>query len=296
MTEGATSSLIPQPSSLPQPAAYADQYVEVGGLRLHYQDFGTGKETEGKPVMVCLHGGAAHGHWFDFVAAGFAPDWHVIAPDQRGHGDSDWVDPPAYSYHDYAADLDRLAAKLDLRDFVLVGHSMGGMVAVVYAATYPGRMKKLVVVDTSLNLSQERIAAMRDVGNRGGSSYATREELVARYKLRPGNSLARPEVVRHIAGYSARQFPDGGWRHKFDRSVYALREQMDGMPCWDRIKVPALLVRGEQSQRITPEIVAAVKARAPQVELAEVAASDHHVTLDNPAGFIAAVKPFLARP
>ncbi len=276
---------------VPQPASYADHFVEAGGVKLHYQDFG----TAGKPVMVCLHGGAAHGHWFDFVAAGFTPGHHVLAFDQRGHGDSAWVDPPAYSYQDYAADLDKVAAKLDLRDFVLVGHSMGGMVAMVYASTYPGRMKKLVIVDSSINLSEERLSAMRDVGQRGGSSYATREELVARYKLRPGNSLARPEVVRHIAGYSARQFSDGGWRYKFDRGVYALRERMDGMPCWDGIKVPALLVRGDRSQRITPEVYAAVKARAPQVELATVADSDHHVTLDNPAGFVAAVKPFLAK-
>ncbi len=279
-------------SAIPQAAPYADRFVEIGGRKLHYQDYG----TPGKPVMLCLHGGAAHGHWFDFVAAGFTPDFHVLALDQRGHGDSDWVDPPAYSYLDYAADLDQVAAKLDLRDFVLVGHSMGGMVAVVYAAAHPGRMKKLVVVDTSLNLSEERIAAMRDVGQRGGSSYATHEDLIARYKLRPGNSLARPEVVRHIAGYSARQFPDGGWRHKFDRGVYALREKMDGMPCWDRIKIPALLVKGGRSPRITPEILAEVKKRAPQVEMAEVAEADHHVTLDNPEGFVRAVKPFLTKP
>lgn len=275
----------------PQPAPYTSKFIEVAGLRLHYQDFG----TAGRPAMVCLHGGAAHGHWFDFIAAGFTADYHVIAPDQRGHGDSDWVDPPAYSYHDYAADLDRLAAKLDLRDFVLVGHSMGGMVAMVYAATYPGRLGRLAVVDTSINLSEERISAMREVGNRGGSSHATREELIGRYRLRPGNSLATPEVVRHIAEHSVRQFPDGGWRYKFDRSVYALRDGMDGLPCWDRIKAPALLVRAAQSQRITPEIFAAVKARAPQAELAEVPACDHHVTLDNPAGFTRVLKAFLAR-
>jgi pimeloyl-ACP methyl ester carboxylesterase len=274
------------------PAPYASRFVDIGGLKLHYQDFG----TAGKPVVVCLHGGAAHGHWFDYVAGPLRADFHVLALDQRGHGDSGWVSPPAYSYHDYAADLDQVAVKLDLRDFTLIGHSMGGMVAIVYAATWPGRMKKLVVVDTSINLSEERIAAMRDVGSRGGSSYATREELVARYKLRPGNSLAPAQVVRHIAAHSAKQFPDGGWRHKFDRSVYALRERMDGLPLWDRIKVPALLVRAERSQRITPEVVAAVKARAPQVELATVADADHHVTLDNPAGFVSAVRPFLAKP
>jgi pimeloyl-ACP methyl ester carboxylesterase len=276
----------------PKPAHYEDRFVEIGGLRLHYQDFG----TAGKPVMVCVHGGAANGHWFDFVAAGFTPDHHVLALDQRGHGDSAWAEPPAYSYHDYAADLDQVAAKLDLRDFTLVGHSMGGMVAMVYASTYPGRMARLVIVDTSINLSEERLSAMRGVGSREGSSYASREDLVARYKLRPGNSLAPLDVQRRIAGHSARQFPDGGWRHKFDRRVYALREQMDGMPCWDRIRVPALLVRGDRSPRITPEILAAVQARAPQVELATVADADHHVTLDNPTGFVEAVRPFLAKP
>lgn len=275
----------------PQPASYADRYIEVGGLRLHYQDFG----TAGKPVLLCLHGGAAHGHWFDFVAPGLTPDHHVLALDQRGHGDSSWAEPPAYSYRDYAADLDKMAAKLDLRDFTLIGHSMGGMVALVYAATYPGRMKKLVIVDTSINLPEERLSAMRDVGSRGGSSYPTKEALVGRYKLRPGNSLAPLEIQQYIGGHSARQFPDGSWRHKFDRNVYALREKMDGMPCWDNIKVPSLLVRGDRSPRITPEIHAAVKARAPQVELATVAESDHHVTLDNPTGFVGAVKPFLAK-
>jgi pimeloyl-ACP methyl ester carboxylesterase len=254
-------------------------YAQVGGMRLHYLDWG----NEHLPPMVFLHGGALTAHTWDLVCLALRGEYHCIALDQRGHGDSAWAEEPAYSYQDYASDIAKAVTKLDLRDFVLVGHSMGGMVSLVYAATYPGRLKKLVIVDTSVNLSEERLAAMRDVGNRGGSSYATREDLVARYKLRPGNSLAPAEVVRHIAGFSARQFPDGSWRHKFDRRVYATREGMDGMPLWDRVKVPALLVKGGRSARITPE-------------LAEVADSDHHVTLDNPAGFIAAVRPFLAKP
>lgn len=279
------------PTGVGQAARFTDHYVEAGKLRLHYIDYG----TAGRPAMLCIHGGAAHGHWFDYVAAGFTPDYHVLAMDQRGHGDSEWVENPDYSYYDYASDIDKVAAKLDLRDFVLVGHSMGGMVSLIYAATFPGRMKKLVIIDTSVKLSEERLTAMRDVGNRGGSSYATREDLIARYKLRPGNSLAPQEVVRYIAGFSARQFPDGSWRHKFDRRVYATRESLDGMPFWDRVKVPALLVKGGNSARITPEIFAQVKARAPQVELVEIPNSDHHVTLDNPSDFVKAVKPFLAR-
>lgn len=282
-------------ANAPVPAPYADRFVDLDGLRLHYQDFNGDQESKGKPVMVCVHGGAAHAHWFDFIAAAFTADYHVIAPDLRGHGDSGWVTPPAYSYDDHAADLDRFAAKLDLRDFVLVGHSMGGMVSMVYAATYPGRLGRLVIVDTSVHLSAERIAAMREVGNRGGSSHATREELIGRYRLRPGNSLAPASTVRHIAEHSVRQFPDGGWRYKFDRSVYAVRERVDGLPYWNRIKVPSLLVKGGLSERITPEILAAVRARAPQVDFVEVPGCDHHVTLDNPDGFAQAIKPFLAK-
>jgi len=77
--------------------------------------------------------------------------------------------------------------------------------------------------------------------------------------------------------------------------VYAVRESVDGLPHWKHIKVPALLVKGGRSQRITPEIVAEVQKRAPQVEFAEVEGADHHVTLDNPAGFTRVVNAFLAR-
>ena len=272
------------------PTPFEDRYAEVGGVRLHYLDYG----TEGRAPMLCVHGGAASAHWFDYVAGAFNTNYHVRALDQRGHGDSAWVDPPAYAYADYAADINRFVQKLDLRDFVLIGHSMGGMVSLFYTSRYPGRVKKLVVVDTSIKLSEERLNSMRDRGSRAGTEYKSREELISRFKLRPG-TLAPKDIVDSIAGHSARQFPDGVWRHKFDRSVYAIREAIDGLPFWKEVKIPVLLIKGDRSERITPEIYAAVKERCPQVELAEVANSDHHITLDNPTGFVAAVKPFLAR-
>jgi pimeloyl-ACP methyl ester carboxylesterase len=284
-----------------EPAASTSRFVDAGGLRLHYLDYGTGHEThhetqhetESRPAILCVHGGAAHAHWFDYVAPFLSPRYHVRALDQRGHGNSDWVDPPAYSYQDYASDLAQVAEKLDLRDFVLIGHSMGGMVSLVYAATYPGRVGKLVIVDTSMKLSEDRIAAMRDRGSRPGSSYATREELITRYRMLPAGTLARPDVIRHMGARSARQFPDGTWRHRFDRNVYAIRESVDGMQYWEQIKIPALVIKGDRSPRITPEIYAGVKARCPQAELAEVPMSDHHVTLDNPSGFAQALQAFL---
>ena len=274
------------------PAAAVSRHVEANGLRLHYLDYGGPAD---RPVMLCVHGGAANGHWYDYVAPSFVADYRVLAIDLRGHGDSQWTDPPAYAYEDYASDLSQVVERLDLRDFVLVGHSMGGAVSLTYAANYPGRVSKLVIVDTSIRLAAERIAKLRDVGSRPGTRYATREDLVSKYRLRPGNALAPLEVQRHIAAHSARRTDDGAWIYKFDRNVYAIREIMDGLPLWGRIRIPALLVKGDRSERISPEIYADVKARCPQAERVEVAESDHHVTLDNPAGFVQAVKPFLAR-
>ena len=272
------------------PAPYTSGFVEANGLKLHYLDYG----TAGRPPMLCVHGGAAHAHWFDFIAPGFNAAYHVRSLDLRGHGDSEWADPPAYFYKDYASDLNEVVEKLDLRDFVLVGHSMGGAVALLYAATYPARVKTLVVVDSTVNLSPERIAKLRDVGSKPGSSYATKEDLVARYRLRPGDSQAAPETVRHVASHSGRQVADGTWKYKFDRNVYATREIFDGMPCWNQIRIPVLLVKGDRSQRLSPEVYTDVKKRCAQAELAEVTNSDHHVTLDNPSGFVQALRPFLA--
>ena len=274
------------------PAPAESRYVEVNGLQLHYLDYG----TEGARPMLCVHGGAAHGHWFDFVAAGFTSDHHVLALDLRGHGESEWADPPMYTFRTYADDIEAFAEKLGLRDFVLVGHSMGGMVALTYAATHPGRAARLVVVDTRTMMSAERIAKMREFGSRPASSYATRDELVARYRLEPaGTQKAAPEVIHYMAIKSGRQEADGRWRHKFDRSVYAMFERVDGLPLWARVKIPALLVKGALSRRIDAKMVEEVRACAPQVELAEVADADHHVTLDNPQGFVEAVRRFLAK-
>ena len=276
-----------------KPAPYTDRYVSVGGLKLHVQDYG----TAGKPQMLCVHGSAAHAHWFDFVASGLNDEYHVLALDQRGHGDSEWdsAADPRYNYDRYAADLDELTEKLDLRDFILIGHSMGGLVSTVYAATYPGRARAFIMVDSSLDLPQERVASMNAVGSREGSSYENSNEFLASYKIRPSGCRATPDMVRHLGMHSARQFEDGRWRNKVDRNVYARRVGGNLIPYWAHIKIPALLMKGDRSNRVSPQIVTQVRALAPQVQVVEVAGCDHHITLDNPRGFVEACKQWIAR-
>ncbi len=285
------NSAQPRVHCAPEPAPYTERFVEIDGLRLRLQDYG----TAGKPPMLCVHGGAANAHWYDFVAAGFTADYHVRAIDLRGHGDSDWdqSESPNYDYTRHAADIHELTEKLDLRDFVLVGHSMGGMISILYTATYPGRAKTLIVVDSNLVMTPERIAGFNAVGNRQGREYATQEEFVATYRVRPGGSTAPAAALKYIAHHSGRRFEDGLWRHKVDRRVYQNRQLIDSLALWNDIKIPALLMKGGRSQRMAPEAIADVKSRAPQVRVTIVPDADHHITLDNPAGFISAARAYL---
>jgi pimeloyl-ACP methyl ester carboxylesterase len=281
----------PSPQHPPSPATYTESFVEIAGLRLRIQDYGTAD----KPPMLCLHGGAANAHWYDFVAHGFTADYHMRAVDLRGHGDSDWdrSASPDYTYRRQAADVHELTEKLDLRDFILIGHSMGGMISSVYASTYPGRAKALIVVDSNLVFTPERIANYNILGNREGREYATQEEFIANYRVRPRGSTAPPQILRHIARHGGRRFEDGLWRHKADRNVYVNRELVDSFGLWNRIRIPALYMKAEHG-RATPEMIAELTSRAPQLKVATVADSDHHITLDNPGGFIRAVREFLA--
>jgi len=275
-----------------EPAAYVESFVEIDGLRLRVQDYG----ASGKPPMLWVHGGGANAHWYDFVAQGFNADYHVRAVDLRGHGDSEWdnSDPPNYAYTRHAADIHALTQALDLHDFVLVGHSMGGMVSIVYAAIYPGRAKALIVVDSNLVMTPERVAGFQAVADRPGREYTTQEQFIATYRVRPGGSTAPPEALRHIAQHSGRRFDDGRWRHKVDRRTYANRELFDSLALWNRIRIPSLLMKGGRSTRMALEAIADIKSRAPQVAMTVVPDADHHITLDNPSGFIRAARDFLA--
>ena len=276
--------------SQPEAAAATSHYLEANGIRLHYLDYG----IAGRRPMLCVHGAAAHAHWFDFVAPGLRADHHVRSLDLRGHGDSAWAEQNTYAFRTFAEDIEALAAKLDLRDFVLVGHSMGGMASLLYAATYPGRAGALVIVDSIMLMPMERIRAMRAFGETTPSTYATQEELVARYRLSPPEThIAAPEIIRHMALHSGKQGADGRWQHKADRRVYANSQQLAGIPLWEKIRIPALVIKGSRSTRFSPEQMAEIRSRAPQVQFAEVAESNHHITLDNPRGFVEPVQRFL---
>src|SRR5262245_48998164 len=112
-------------------------------LRLHYLDWG----NVGAPPLLMVHGNRDHAHNWDWVADRLRDEYHVVAVDLRGHGDSQWAPGSCYPVHDYVYDLAQLIHQQQLAPVRIVAHSLGGNVSLRYAAVFPKQVHRLVVVE-----------------------------------------------------------------------------------------------------------------------------------------------------
>ena len=148
------TSIAPSTAGAPGTAGIASHRVRLGELDLFYLD-----APGGAPPLLCLHGLSANAHSFGgLIAAGLAPRFRVIAPDQRGRARSGKPET-GYSIPEHAADVMALLDHLALRETVVVGHSFGGYLAIYLAATHPERFSKLVVIDAAIN-THPRVGVM----------------------------------------------------------------------------------------------------------------------------------------
>jgi pimeloyl-ACP methyl ester carboxylesterase len=234
--------------------------IELGtGLGYHLLEWG-GDDPALEHTVVLVHGflDLAWG-WAPTVRAALAGRFHVVAPDMRGHGDSDRVGPGGY-YHftDYLADLHELIAAVGRDRVSLVGHSMGGTICSYYAGAFPDRVHRLALLEgtgppESTQSMPERVVAWIDgwrrVRQREHRGYDSAAEAAAR--LRKHDPLLAEALALELAERGTRRDPDGRLRFKHDplhatRSPYpfqlALAEQF-----WRRVTAPVLLVEAEQS-------------------------------------------------
>jgi pimeloyl-ACP methyl ester carboxylesterase len=267
------------------------KHVQCDDVNLHYLDYG----GSGRRGMIMLHGGGANAHWFDFVGPTLARHCRALALDLRGHGDSSQAIPPVYTYDAYMQDIHALIAAEQLNAPILMGHSMGGMLLVKFAGTWPQAVGALIVCDARPVYGPEDRDRLQHMGQRPGREYATREEYVAHFRIRPDGLRAPSEVHQYIAQLAGKQLPHGTWVHKIDRRVYAQREMIDTLPLWQRITCPTLFLRAGRSSRLTPAMLQQIKDACPQVEITEVADAAHHLVLDQPESTVALVHDFLQR-
>ncbi|TAL04064.1 MAG: alpha/beta hydrolase, partial [Rhodospirillaceae bacterium] len=143
---------MPTSSSGPTSHVYFSQR-----LRLHYVDWG----NHDAPPLLLIHGGRDHCRNWDWVAQALRDDFHIIAPDLRGHGDSSWAIGGNYALIDYVYDIAQLVRQRTMAPLSIMGHSLGGYISLLYSGLYPETVSKLVNVD-GVVASPDQIKAVTD--------------------------------------------------------------------------------------------------------------------------------------
>jgi esterase len=264
------------------------QRADIRGVQLHSLQWGAPAASG----VLLLHGGAAHAHWFDAVATRLGHGRHIVALDQRGHGESAWARPPAYATEDFARDIVDVLDHLEWRSAVLVGHSMGGHNAIACAAWHPARIRGLAIVDSRPAIPAERLAQMKERGERPPRRHATPEAAVAAFRLLPPDTTADPALLTHLA-HAGVAWRDGAVTTRFDPACYAARVPVDGWPLLARITAPTLVIRGERSPILPRPMAKRLVAGLAAARLVEIPNAYHHLVLDQPEAFAAELSRFL---
>ena len=266
---------------------YADCHVEVAGARIHYRAW----DGDGVPVVL-VHGGGAHSGWWDHVAPHLAIENHVVAIDLSGPGDSEHRD--AYSLEQWAAEVLAVAAAESDRTPLVIGHSMGGFVALTAAREHGEHLRGAAAIDSPVIAQSAETKARRDeLGSRVSLRFHDdREALLARFRTIPEDPHQIEEIVRHIAEQSVTG-TDQGYHWKFNPSVFLTAgmspEQVAEAVC------PMALVRGELGLATT-DITADIRARSGgNVPVTVIPAGGHHLMLDQPVALIAVLETLIGQ-
>ena len=287
------------------------EFVTARGLRLHVRHWG----DEDAPKLFMLHGWMDVAASFQFVVDALAGEWHVIAPDWRGFGHSDRSGADTYWFPDYVADLDALLDRFSPGEPVnLLGHSMGGNIASLYAGVRPHRVGKLINLEgfglpaTRATQFPKRLANWLDELRAPPEmrGYADLDAVAAR--LRKTNPRLAYERSTFLAAHWAEQDRDGQWRILGDpahKMTGPLLYQVDEiMAAWSAITAPVLWVEAEDTD-MWRWMGAKEQARAEvdrrmeylkQVTARMVPQAGHMLHHDQPEMLARMIEEFLAAP
>ena len=271
---------------------HTDGTLALNGQTFHFTEWG----RPASPALVLLHGVTGHARTWDDEAAALAGRFRVLALDQRGHGDSDPAPDGDYTVAAMAEDLAAFADAQALRRFSIVGHSMGGRVAIAFAGRRPQRMDSLVVVDIGPDIAPDGRLRVGTLMASTPERFASVEEALA--FGRATNPRYSDALLRHRVLHGTRQV-DGGLVWKYDRTLREAvragrwRDPIDLWPLWQAITCPVLLVRGAESDVLAPETAKRMLETNPRARLVEVPDAGHTVPGDQPEVFRRLLTEFL---
>jgi pimeloyl-ACP methyl ester carboxylesterase len=263
--------------------------------------------AEGVPLLL-LHGFGNEAHIWDDFAPGVAPYYRTLALDHRGHGDSDWDPERRYEHEAMVEDVESATSELGIERLVLIGHSLGGRIATLFAGRHPERLAGLVIVDVGPEVdARGKLRIQQDVESQQEPIFDSVTEYARVLSL--AYPAARPDTLQRMAIHGLRKRADERFELKMDpvlRGTFRsqetpeqqkAREREMELQLWDalaKITCPTLVVRGAASDILSPDVAdRMVDDVLPKGRLAVVARAGHSVMTDNPEGFRDAVNAFV---
>jgi pimeloyl-ACP methyl ester carboxylesterase len=267
--------------------------VLLGNMRFHYLDWG----TAGQRPILFLHGGGLNAHTWDLVCLSLRNDYHCLALDLRGHGDSEWSPQGDYAIASHVTDVAAFVDHVGLSDFVIIGMSLGGITAVGYSALYSDKLAALVVVDVGPEVQRAGHQKIRDFVVDTAVLNSIDDFIEKAISFNPRRD---PRLLRRSLLYNLRPTPDGKWmrkndtRHMGQRTIDATIE--DARRQWlglSAISCPTLVVRGADSDVLGAREAVELAKAFRDGRWVEVPNAGHTVQGDNPRGLIEVLRPFL---
>ena len=263
-----------------------------GSPRLHYLEW----NPHAPRTVILLHGNTANAWWWEPLARVIAADYRLLALDQRGHGDSQWARPVAYSPDDYANDIARFVAHAaaDAEKLVVVGHSMGGLNVLAFARNHPESARGAIAIDIPVTSTRARDRYMQRVKSIPVVTYPDLATAKARFRLVPKEGAIATEVLHEIAEKSLARTDEGRWTLKFDRECFFGGDGMVVLDTIREIRIPTMLVRAGHSRIMTAEGAEHAHAANPKVRVVTIADAHHHVILERPEEVARLIEQFAA--
>jgi pimeloyl-ACP methyl ester carboxylesterase len=252
------------------------------------------------PTVLCVHGLSRNGHDFDYLARTLSDKRTVISIDMPGRGKSDYLpEPEHYNYPAYVAQVAELFRQKNIQKVDWVGTSMGGIIAMMFAATFPGIINRLVLNDIGTVVSAE---GLRRILTNAGSNitFTTRAEAEKEFRLRCATfGITDEEHWQHLFAYGIIDVPDGTCRFAYDPDILKTFigtqdiEDIDLWSLWPSLEAtPMLVLRGAESDILSRKTAEEMQNRHNNLTLHEVPGVGHVPALMD-TGQVALVKDWL---
>lgn len=264
-----------------------------GAPRLHYLEW----NPRAASTIILLHGNSANAWWWEPLASQMPPEFRLLALDLRGHGDSEWVKPPAYTPTDYASDLARFVRhhRSGGERPLILGHSMGGLCVLAFARAHSHETLGVVAIDVAVTSGEARNRYLRRLKSLPTVTYPDLETAKARFRLMPNEGGIPEAVIRSIAEKSFARTEDGRWTLKFDRESFFGSDGIDVLDTVAAIECPTLLVRAGRSRIMTADAARRARDSNPHAQLVTISLAHHHVLLEKPAALAKVITDFATK-